>query len=152
MTLCNGRDGTMKCYEPCERYYLDDVLPLIRGYCARHTRQKVGSLVASHKAYIMAYGMHANLPSGMYCCAIGEDDIATAKRLQVAISQLSVHLSYPSSIPLMTSAVIVNRHSPVALAASVLTVPRVPYYAVSTPLCQMTICYHPPSVASCHPC
>lgn len=102
MTLCNGRDGTMKCYEPCERYYLDDVLPLIRGYCTRHTRQKVGSLVASHKAYvmtnnnqhIMAYGMHANLPSGMYCCAIGEDDIATAKRLQAAISGISVYREY----------------------------------------------------------
>lgn len=102
MTLCNGRDGATKCYEPCERYYLDDALPLIRGYCTRHTRQKVGTLVASHKAHIMtnnnqhimAYGMHANLPSGMYCCAIGEDDIATAKRLHTAINSISVYREY----------------------------------------------------------
>lgn len=102
MSSCNGRDGRRKCTEPCSRYYVDDNLPLIRGYCDRHTRQKVGTLIASHKAHsmvqrhqhIMAYGMHASMPSGMSYCTVADDDIATAKRLQDAIEAVQVYREY----------------------------------------------------------
>lgn len=102
MSKCNGREGNHKCNEPCNKYYVDDNLPLIRGYCDRHMRQKIGSLIANHKAHsmveqhqhIMAYGIHASMPSGMSYCRVAVDDIDTAKRLQKAILDVEVYRQY----------------------------------------------------------